>query len=78
VNTDKGTLPSLFGKFKEELVHNITTIQPVSVSIVFCFCVLKEKKAYIKHLNIGNQAAFNNFGTILDKFFDINNNWIVV
>jgi len=78
VNTDKGTLPSLFGKFKEELVHNITTIQPVSVSIVFCFCVLKGKEAYIKHLNIGNHAAFHNLGTILDKFFDINNNWIVV
>jgi len=81
VNTDKKTLPTLFGKFKKELANIIGSVHPMSVSIVFCFCVLKEKKGYIKHLHINNQAILNNSNmlqTNLDDFFNINNNWIVV
>ena len=72
---------SWLSEFKKKLVHHITTITPVNVSIVFCFCVLKEKKAYIKHLYIDDQAILNNKNGLqnyLEVFFNINNNWIVV
>ena len=80
-NTKKNTLPTLFGKFKNELANKIGSVHPVNVSIVFCFCVLKEKKAYIKRLNIDDQAILNNRNKLqkyLEDFFNISNNWIVV
>lgn len=90
-NIDSGTLPALFTKFINSFngFSKLVSDNNVSVSVLFCFCVLDKKWACYKHFNYRPEQ-----GHIVDyanDFFTLgynvsgnrvivnnNNGWIVV
>lgn len=67
-NVDSGTFDPLFKKFIESFRQYVEEAKD-GVSILFCFCILEKKWAFIKHFNHKGSKGFEKY---VEEFFNYN------
>ncbi len=75
-NTNKGTFPSVFDKFKTTFGSYLETFSDKNISIVFCFCVVEKQEAYIRHFIYDPEIC--NYEDYISSFFapsDLEKHW---
>jgi hypothetical protein len=67
-NTDSGTMGKLFRKFESSFLGYSHIFCDIEISIVFCFCVLKKQKAYMRPFLY--QPSKDRYEKYVTDFFD--------
>jgi len=70
-NTDSGTMRKLFRKFESSFLGYSHIFCDIEISIVFCFCVLEKRKAYMRHFFY--EPSQNEYEEYVSSFFNASN-----
>lgn len=67
-NIDRRSFRVLFKKFESAFLKYSETFSQTKISILFCFCIMDRKQAYIKHFNYKPQGM--QYKEYVKEFFD--------